>query len=85
MTNPFTLDDLARILLDCAGGDEDVDFDGDALDKRFEDLGYESLALLEAVGRIERELSTSLDDSLAESETPRALIDAVNAHLTTTT
>ncbi|MEU3554293.1 acyl carrier protein [Streptomyces fragilis] len=78
----FTLDSLKRILLEAAGMAEDVDLGGDILDTDFEDLGYESLALLETGSRIEREYGITLDDSvLTEARTPRALIDAVNAHL----
>lgn len=78
----FTLEDLKRILLEGAGADENVDLDGEILDTEFDLLGYESLALLETGSRIEREFGITLDDSvLMDSETPRALIDAVNAHL----
>ncbi|POX55042.1 actinorhodin polyketide synthase [Streptomyces sp. Ru71] len=78
----FTLDDLRRVLREAAGADEGVDLDGDILDTEFEALGYESLALLETGGRIEREWGISLDDdALGDADTPRALIDAVNARL----
>ncbi|ULR51506.1 acyl carrier protein [Streptomyces deccanensis] len=78
----FTLDDLRRILLEGAGAGDGVDLNGDILDKEFEELGYESLALLETGGRIEREYGITLDDSvLTDAVTPRALIEAVNAHL----
>ncbi|MGP3949280.1 acyl carrier protein [Streptomyces sp. 7N604] len=78
----FTLEDLRRILREGAGADEGVDLDGDILDTDFEQLGYESLALLETGGRIEREYGITLDDSaLTDAETPRALIEVVNAHL----
>jgi act minimal PKS acyl carrier protein len=81
-TKEFTLDDLKRILREGAGADESVDLDGDILDTGFEDLGYESLALLETGGRIEREFGITLDDdALFEARTPRALIAAVNALL----
>lgn len=76
----FTLDDLKRILLEGAGADESVDLDGDILDTDFEELGYESLALLETGGRIEREYGITLDDTaLTDARTPRALISVVNA------
>lgn len=79
----FTIDDLRRILRERAGVDEDVDLDGEILDQTFEDLGYESLALLEAGGRIEREDGIVLaDGALAEAATPRSLIDLVNTELT---
>ncbi|MFD0039109.1 acyl carrier protein [Streptomyces anulatus] len=78
----FSLDDLKRILLEGAGADEGVDLDGDILDTEFESLGYESLALLETGGRIEREYGITLDDSaLTDAATPRALLAAVNVHL----
>ncbi|MFE9312718.1 phosphopantetheine-binding protein [Streptomyces sp. NPDC088353] len=78
----FTLDDLRRILLEAAGADENVDIAGDILDTTFEVLGYESIALLETGGRIEREYDIVLDDDdLGDDITPRDLIDVVNAQL----
>ncbi|MHA4818685.1 phosphopantetheine-binding protein [Streptomyces aculeolatus] len=76
----FTLDDLKRILIAGAGADEAVDLDGDILHQRFDALGYESLALLETLSRIENEFDIALDDGvLTEESTPAQLIDAVNA------
>jgi act minimal PKS acyl carrier protein len=78
----FTLDDLRRILIDAAGDDESYNLDGDILDTDFEELGYESLALLETGGRIEREYGISLDEEvLSIANTPRLLIDTVNSGL----
>ncbi|MGW5100012.1 acyl carrier protein [Streptomyces sp. NPDC004100] len=78
----FTLSDLRTILLEAAGTDENVDLDGDILDLDFQDLGYESLALLETAGRIERTYGITLDEeALADARTPRLLVDLVNAHL----
>ncbi|EHN77678.1 phosphopantetheine-binding protein [Streptomyces coelicoflavus] len=78
----FTLDDLRRILIEAAGADENVDLAGDILDTTFEVLGYESIALLETGGRIEREYDIVLDDDdLGDDVTPRDLIDVVNAQL----
>ncbi|WP_329417831.1 phosphopantetheine-binding protein (plasmid) [Streptomyces sp. NBC_00704] len=78
----FTLDDLRRILLEAAGADEDIDLGGDILDTAFEVLGYESIALLETGGRIEREYGIVLDDDdLSDELAPRDLIEAVNAQL----
>jgi len=78
----FTIEDLRRILRDGAGTDEAVDLDGDILDTDFESLGYESLALLETSGRIEREFGITLDDdTVTEAKTPRALLGAVNSFL----
>jgi act minimal PKS acyl carrier protein len=48
----------------------------------FADLGYDSLALLETGGRIEREHGIELADStITDAETPRALIACVNEQL----
>lgn len=81
-TQSFTLDDLKRILLEAAGVDENVDLDDDILDTDFEELSYESLAILETCGRIERDYGISLDDTVVtEARTPRALLDLVNAQL----
>ncbi|HEY3610263.1 MAG TPA: acyl carrier protein [Pseudonocardiaceae bacterium] len=78
----FEPDDLKRILLEGAGAAEYIDFDGDILDTEFDELGYESLALLETSSRIEREYGIALDESaVADAVTPRALIDLVNSHL----
>jgi act minimal PKS acyl carrier protein len=82
MSAKFTIEDLKRILREGAGTDEAVDLDGDIADSDFDELGYESLALLETGGRIEREYGISLDeDALAEARTPAALVDLVNSHL----
>lgn len=79
---PFTIDDLKAILREGAGADEGVDLDGDILDAEFDALGYESLAMLETAGRIEREYGISLDEEIfADARTPRALIALVNGHL----
>ncbi|MEU3227817.1 acyl carrier protein [Streptomyces sp. NPDC006976] len=81
-TQPFTIEDLKRILLEGSGAAEDVDLDTDILDQEFEDLGYDSLALLETSSRIERTYGITISDSiLADATTPRALVGAVNEHL----
>jgi minimal PKS acyl carrier protein len=77
-TTAFTIDDLRQVLREAAGTDENVDLDGDILDTDFESLGYESLALLETCGRIEREYGISLDDAIDVLITPRSLIEVVN-------
>jgi act minimal PKS acyl carrier protein len=78
----FTLTDLKNVLLQAAGTDDAAALEGDIDDLRFEDLGYESLALLETAGQIERTYGISLDeDAFAAADTPRALIDLVNTHL----
>lgn len=76
----FTFDDLKLILQ--AGAGDRSGLDGDVLDADFDDLGYDSLALLETGSRIERQYGIRLDEeALADVRTPRALIGLVNANL----
>lgn len=76
----FEPTDLQRILRACAGSDGDVDLAGPILDESFDELGYDSIALLETAGRITREYGVTIDDdALAEATTPRRLIELVNA------
>ncbi|WP_019819617.1 acyl carrier protein [Saccharomonospora saliphila] len=73
------LEDLVRILRECAGEAENVDLDGDILDTDFQDLGYDSLALLEASSRISREYGVTLsDDAVTSAQTARELLRVVN-------
>jgi act minimal PKS acyl carrier protein len=77
-----SIKDLRRILRESAGEGDGADLDVATIDTEFIELGYESLALLETGGRIEREFGIKLDDStLFDSATPRDLIDAVNEQL----
>jgi act minimal PKS acyl carrier protein len=78
-TDRFTLDDLIEILLEGAGAEEGVDLNAGILDTGFDELGYESLALLETGLRIERRYGITVgDDVIVDVKTPRELIDAVN-------
>ncbi|MGK5530982.1 acyl carrier protein [Streptomyces sp. URMC 129] len=78
----LTIEDLRRILREAAGEVESVDLDGDILDVTFEELGYDSLALLETGSRIEREYGIALEEtSVADVETPGALLTVVNKQL----
>jgi minimal PKS acyl carrier protein len=75
----FTLDELRTIMRACAGEAESIDLDSDILDTTFADLGYDSIALLETAGRIERSTGIAIaDDELTVLGTPRALVDLVN-------
>ncbi|MGY6653673.1 acyl carrier protein [Amycolatopsis sp. TRM77291] len=75
----MTLEDLKRILIDCAG-DDPGGLDGEILDTPFEDLGYDSLALMESAARIKRDFGVDLpEDDVAEVETPRDLLELVGS------
>ncbi|MGQ4615003.1 phosphopantetheine-binding protein [Nocardia sp. R7R-8] len=67
--------ELKDILREAAGEDESVDLEGDVLDTDFADLGYDSLALLEAAAVIARRYGVKLsDDELENITTPRQLL-----------
>lgn len=75
----LTLDTLRRILVACAGESDTNGMGDDTLDVSFQDLGYDSLALMEAAAAIEREYGVALSDEVvATVPTPRALLELVN-------
>jgi acyl carrier protein len=78
--DPFTLKDLRRILESSAGAVEGVDWESPAtLDMPFEELGYDSLALLELAAKVQQEYRTRIpDEAIAVMVTPSAAIEYVN-------
>lgn len=77
-----TIEQLKDIMRVAAGEDESIDLNGDILDTPFMDLGYDSLALLETAARLKRDHGVAIaDEDLHSLETPRALLDHVNARL----
>jgi act minimal PKS acyl carrier protein len=72
--------ELRRILRDSAGVEAGVDLDGEILDITFEDLGYDSIAVLETAAKITQEYGVSIDDDvLTVSTTPRELLALIGA------
>jgi act minimal PKS acyl carrier protein len=79
----FEIQDLVRLLRECAGEDESVDLEGEILDTTFEDLGYDSLALFNTVSRIERDYTIQLpDEVVSEAKTPSQLLKLINEVIT---
>ena len=76
----ITIDDLLRILKESAGEDESLGGDPAALaEVTFEELGYDSLALLETASRIEQDYGVALpDEDVTELKTPGAMVALVN-------
>jgi minimal PKS acyl carrier protein len=75
----LTLDDLRRIVRQCGGEAEAVDLDGDIADVTFEELGYDSLALIEMGAQIQQEFGVVVSDGAIEHmKTPRATVEYVN-------
>jgi minimal PKS acyl carrier protein len=76
----MTIDDLRAILTECAGEDDAVEAADDIADTPFEELGYDSLALIETAARIEQRYGVRIPDGdIMDLPTPRAVLDAVNA------
>ncbi|OLT12361.1 actinorhodin polyketide synthase [Pseudonocardia sp. CNS-139] len=76
----MTIDDLRTILVACAGAADDGVLDGDIRDVGFDELGYDSLALMETAARIKSEFGVVIpDERIAELRTPGEILDVVNA------
>jgi act minimal PKS acyl carrier protein len=75
--------DLLRILRQVAGSDEGIDLDGeDVSDVPLNELGYDSLAVLELAACTERVYAIRIPDSDLKNEmTPREVVAYVNARL----
>jgi act minimal PKS acyl carrier protein len=76
----FTIDDLRRILRQCAGEPELLDLDDDIHNVALTEMGYDSLALLEMAARIQQEFGVPLsDEEVGQLRTPQEVIRYVNA------
>lgn len=79
MNELLSLAELAKIMQDCAGGDELVLRD-DAVDADFADLGYDSVALMETASQIQLRYGVRIDeDQLGQATTPRLLLELANS------
>jgi act minimal PKS acyl carrier protein len=79
MSKEITIQDLRRILNDCAGCDDTFPPDDDVSHVPFDDLGYDSLVLIEAVGTLKREYGVVIpDDQITEVKTFGALLALIN-------
>jgi minimal PKS acyl carrier protein len=82
----FTREDLKHTMEAAAGVDESVDLDGDILDVTFTDLGYDSLAMMETAGLVERKFDLVLpEDDVMAAETPRQFVALVNRQISAST
>ncbi|MDZ5443315.1 acyl carrier protein [Micromonospora sp. 4G57] len=80
----FTLDDLRELLGSIAGVDESTDLSGDIADVPLADLGYDSLAMLELAGHVQRCYGVPIPDEAVERmTTPRGTVDYINAQFAT--
>lgn len=73
----FTLDDLRGVMRASMG--EAVDLDGQIEDVPFIELGYDSLAVLELAGQVQRKYQVTIaDDAMLELPTPLSVVEFVN-------
>ena len=78
----FSLNDLKDALCACAGETRWANLEGDIADQTFDDLGYDSLAMIETATYLSHHLGVDLpEEALADSKTPRHFIQLVNDHL----
>lgn len=78
----FTIDQLKTIFQECSGVPDGATLNGDIVDQELRDLGYDSLAVLEVVSRIQRDYDLSIpDEAIDEMKTARAILDYVNSRL----
>ncbi|MEV6840653.1 acyl carrier protein [Streptomyces sp. NPDC051133] len=78
----ITISELQTIMRECAGEAEDALPLEEAPERPFEELGYDSLALLETYSRIERDYGIELcEDELGAINTAQALVDLTNSLL----
>lgn len=76
MTDTLSIEDLRGILIDCAGGDA---LPADIADVPFEELGYDSLALIETAAVLKRDRGLIVpDDLITEAHTPGELLRLIN-------
>lgn len=79
----LTLPDLRRILEEGSGVPEGTDWSVPAVeDTPFDDLGYDSLALLELTAQIHQRYGVRIpDDAVTEIKTPRLALAYLNERL----
>jgi minimal PKS acyl carrier protein len=78
----FTVDDVGRILRECAGEPDSVGLDDDITAVTFEEMGYDSLALLEMAARIQQEFQVDIpDDLVGDLPTPGDVVGYVGSRL----
>jgi act minimal PKS acyl carrier protein len=73
------------VLAACAGESDNNPWGEDVLDWDFDDLGYDSLALMESSTRIAQEYNVHIpDEHITELRTPRQLLNFVNGAIAMT-
>lgn len=73
----MTLAEFVDVIRACAGDSDEYDLDGDILDVSFEDLGYDSLALIEVSARLKQDHGIEVDE-FPELASPRVALELIN-------
>jgi minimal PKS acyl carrier protein len=79
MGQKFTIDELRELMRSCAGVEEDIDLSSAIEDVEFEELGYDSLAVLEVASHVQRKYTVPMPDECVEyMKTPRLAVEYIN-------
>ncbi|RAJ32097.1 act minimal PKS acyl carrier protein [Kitasatospora sp. SolWspMP-SS2h] len=79
MTATMTVHELHEILIACAGGDRPEVSDDDLADLTLDELGYDSLALIETVARLKVQWGVEIPEGeILEVSTLGDLLDLVH-------
>ncbi len=79
MSKPMSIDDLRSILISCAGGDEDA-LRRDISGISFDELGDDSLALIEMAATLQRDHGVVIsDEQITEVRSPGELLTLINS------
>lgn len=77
----MSIAELRDILVKCGGGDAEA-LPGDIAEVPFEELGYDSLALIETAATLKRDYGVLIaDDQLTELDTPAELLALINERI----
>ncbi|GAB3744518.1 acyl carrier protein [Amycolatopsis oliviviridis] len=80
MTKAMSLDNLGAILAECSGEDT-IRLEG-AARTPFDDLGYDSLALIETAAQLKLAYGVVIrDEQILEVTTPEELLELINRQL----
>jgi act minimal PKS acyl carrier protein len=78
----ITLEDLVQIMRKCAGEDENLIANDAVANTDFEELGYDSLALMAASSEVEKNYGVAVDEGeLAEIRNLASFVELVNKKL----
>lgn len=79
MSEKFTLDALLEVMHACAGVEDGAPVDASNADTEFEELGYDSLAVLELAAQVQRQYGVTMPDECVEyMKTPNQAIEYIN-------